>query len=62
MSSLFLEKLIPYLEIVKVLLATLMQTLPLFWLVILIVYLQYRRSALMEQQLLAGQLTRWAGR
>lgn len=51
MSSLFLEKLIPYLEIVKVLLATLMQTLPLFWLVILIVYLQYRRSALMEQQL-----------
>ncbi len=51
MSSLFLEKLIPYLEIVKILLATMIQALPMLWLVVLIVYLQYRRAAGMEQKL-----------
>ncbi|HPU00383.1 MAG: PDZ domain-containing protein [Firmicutes bacterium] len=51
MSPQFLENLMPYVEIVKILLYTLFQALPLFWLVIVIVYMQYRRAAFMEQQL-----------
>lgn len=39
------------LELVKIVLATLVQALPLFGIVVLLVYLQYRRAAGMEQKL-----------
>ena len=39
------------LELGKIVLATLIQALPIFWVVVLLVYLQYRRAAGMEQKL-----------
>lgn len=39
------------LELGKIVLATLIQSLPIFWVVVLLVYLQYRRAAGMEQKL-----------
>lgn len=39
------------LELGKIVLATLLQALPIFWIVVLLVYLQYRRAAGLERKL-----------
>ncbi len=39
------------LELGKIVIATMIQSIPIFWIVVLLVYLQYRRAARMEQKL-----------
>ncbi len=49
------------LELGKIVLATLIQAIPIFWIVVLLVYLQYRRAARMEQKLF-GRIINPVGR
>ena len=49
------------LELGKIVLATMIQSIPIFWIVVLLVYLQYRRAARMEQKLF-GRIINPVGR